>query len=109
MRIQPLIGPADEDFEEDEDSNKAFEILKEKSASARQFIEGGGVPDFSYQEWKTIRRNGPEFWIHVIAQRTTERGELHLIWSVNTETGVVRPLSQAARDLESAPLPEPEC
>ena len=101
--------PADKDFEEDEDSNKAFEILKEKSEIVRQLIEGGGVPELSYQEWRTARRNAPEFLIDVITQRSTDRGELHLIWSVNTETGVVRPLSQAARDLESAPLPEPEC
>ena len=97
--------PASQEVQEDEGSAQAFEILKAKSVIARQLIEGGGVPNLSYQEWKTVRRNPPEFWIDVVAQRMTDGGKLHLIWSVNSETGVVRALSQAARDLE----PDPEC
>jgi hypothetical protein len=98
--------PSAQEAQQDEGSEEAFEILKEKSVIARRLIEGEGVPDLSYQEWKTVRGNAPEFWIDVITRRTTDGGELHLIWSVNTDTGVVQPLSQAARDAETGPLPD---
>ena len=104
--VEETPEPAGQEVEEDEASILALEILKENSEIARQLIEGGGVLDLSYQEWKTVRRNAPEFWIDVITQRTMGRGELHLIWTVNTETGVVSPLSQAARDVEPDPLPK---
>ena len=98
--------PSAQEAQQDEGSGEAFEILKEKSVIARRLIEGEGIPDLSYQEWKTVRGNAPEFWIDVITRRTTDGGELHLIWSVNTDTGVVQPLSQAARDAETGPLPD---
>ena len=98
--------PAGQEVQEDEGSDEAFEILKAKSLIARQLIEAGAVPDLSYQEWETVRRNPPEFWIDVVARRSANGEELHLIWSVNTETGVVRALSQAARDLEPDPSPD---
>ena len=103
--VEETEEPAGQEVEEDEASILALEILKEKSEIVRQLIEGGGVLDLSYQEWKTVRRNPPVFWIDIFTQRPTDRGELHLIWSVNIETGVVSPLSQAARDVEPDPLP----
>jgi hypothetical protein len=101
--------PAGQEVEEDEGSAQAFEILQGRSEIARQLIEGGAVSDLSYQAWETVRRNPPEFWIDVVAHRSADGGEVHLIWSVNTETGVVRALSQAARDLEPEPSPDSEC
>ena len=106
--VDETMEPTGQEVLEDEGSNQAVEILKEKSVLARQLIEGEGVLDLSFQEWKTVRRNAPEFWIDVVTYRTTDQGELHLIWSVNIDTGVVRPLSQAARDVEPGPL-DPEC
>lgn len=107
--VDEATEPTGQEVLEDEGSNRAVEILKEKSVLARQLMEGEGVLDLSFQEWKTVRRNAPEFWIDVVTYRTTDQGELHLIWSVNIDTGVVRALSQAARDVEPAPLPDPEC
>ena len=94
-------SPASEDVQEQERSQAAFQMLKEKSAVAQKLIEGDLQGDLDYQEWKMVRAREPEFWIDLVAQRSTDQGEVHLIWSVNTETGVVIPMSQAARDLNA--------
>ena len=82
-------------------TKRAFELLKDKSVVAQMLIEGELQEDLDYQEWKMVRAREPEFWIDLIAQRSSDQGELHLIWSVNAETGVVTPMSQAARDLDA--------
>ncbi len=94
-------SPTAEEVQEEERSQEAFEMLKEKSAVAQKLIEGELQVDLNYQEWKMVRAREPEFWIDLIAQRSSDQGELHLIWSVNAETGVVTPMSQAARDLDA--------
>ncbi len=94
-------GPTAEEIQEAERSQEAFQMLKDKSVVAQKLIEGELQEDLAYQEWKMVRAREPEFWIDLIAQRSTDQGELHLIWSVNTETGVVTPMSQAARDLNA--------
>ncbi len=94
-------SPTAEEVQEEERSQEAFEMLKEKSAVAQKLIEGELQVDLNYQEWKMVRAREPEFWIDLIAQRSSDQEELHLIWSVNAETGVVTPMSQAARDLDA--------
>ncbi|MEE8348176.1 MAG: hypothetical protein V3R94_01295, partial [Acidobacteriota bacterium] len=103
LLVEETADPTGQEIQEDEDSNTAVEILKEKSVLARQLIEGNGEVNLSYQQWTTVRRSPPEFWIDVVVLRTTDGGELHLVWSVNIDTGVVQPLSQAARDVETNP------
>ncbi len=94
-------GPASAELQEQERSQEAFQMLKDKSVVAQRLIEGEFQDDLNYQEWKMVRAREPEFWIDLIAQQSSGRGELHLVWSVNTETGVVIPMSQAARDLNA--------
>ncbi len=94
-------SPTAEEIQEAERSQEAFQMLKDKSVVAQALIEGELQEDLNYQEWKMVRAREPEFWIDLIAQRSSDQGELHLIWSVNTETGVVTPMSQAARDLNA--------
>ena len=89
------------EVQEEERSQEAFLLLKDKSVVAQKLIEGELQEDLNYQEWKMVRAREPEFWIDLIAQRSSDQGELHLIWSVNTQTGVVIPMSQAARDLDA--------
>ena len=96
---QPATTP------KDDSSNLAFQMLKAKSTVASKLVEGEMVEDLRYREWKTVRRDGPEFWIDLIVYRSTDRTEFHLIWLVNTDTGTVTPLSQAARDLQSRVVP----
>ncbi len=94
-------SPASGGVQEEERSQEAFQMLKDKSMVARRLIEGELQDDLNYQEWKMVRAREPEFWIDLIAQRSTDQGEFHFIWSVNTQTGVVTPMSQAARDLNA--------
>ena len=96
---QPAATP------QDDSSNLAFQMLKDKSTVASKLVEGEMVEDLTYREWKTVRRDGPEFWIDLIAYRSSDRTEFHLIWLVNIDTGTVTPLSQAARDLQSRVVP----
>jgi len=98
---QEAQSPAPEEVQEDEGAQIAFEMLKDKSVAAQKLIGGELQENLNYQEWETVRAREPEFLIDLIAQRATDSGELHLIWSVNTETGVVIPMSQAARDLNA--------
>ena len=94
-------SPTSAEIEAEERSQAAFQLLKDKSVVAQMLIEGELQEDLNYQEWKMVRAREPEFWIDLIAQRSSDQGELHLIWSVNAETGVVTPMSQAARDLDA--------
>lgn len=94
-------SPTAEELQEEERSREAFEMLRDKSVVAQRLIEGELQEDLNYQEWKMVRAREPEFWIDLIARRSSDQGELHLIWSVNAETGVVTPMSQAARDLNA--------
>jgi len=94
-------SPTSAEIQEEERSQEAFQMLKDKSMVAQKLIEGELQEDLDYQEWKIVRAREPEFWIDLIAQRSSDQGELHLIWSVNAETGVVIPMSQAARDLDA--------
>lgn len=94
-------SPTSAEIREEERSQEAFQMLKDKSRVAQKLIEGELQEDFVYQEWKMVRARGPEFWIDLIAQQPSGQGEIHLVFSVNTETGVVIPMSQAARDLDA--------
>ena len=89
-----------EKVQEEERSQEAFQMLKDKSMVAQKLIEGEFRENLNYQEWTTVRAREPEFWIDLIAQQSSGQGEVHLVFSVNTETGVVIPMSQAARDLD---------
>ena len=97
----PMESPASGEVQEQERSQAAFQMLKDKSMVAQRLIEGELQEDLNYQEWKMVRAREPEFWIDLIAQRSSGQGEVHLVFSVNTETGVVIPMSQAARDLNA--------
>lgn len=82
---------------------KAFQTLQEKSPALTRLVQGSS--SLRYREWKTVRRQGEEFWIDVIAIRPADGQEIHFIWSVNPSRGTVRALSQAARDLETPSPP----
>ncbi len=100
------VSAASEAVQEQERSLAAFQMLKEKSTVAQSLIEGEFQDDLNYQEWKMVRAREPEFWIDLIAQQPSGQGEVHLVFSVNTETGEVIPMSQAARDLDAELSPK---
>ena len=90
---------------EGELANQAFRMLKEGSPIIRRFVTGETIAGLKYQEWRTIRSNGSEFWIDLVAYRPTDNAEFHLVWRVSIKTGTVTALSQAARDLQFQSVP----
>ena len=54
-----------------------------------------------FTEWSIAGRRGSELLVDLVAEQFG--GEpVHFVWGVDTATGKVRALSQAARDLERA-------
>lgn len=82
-----------------EGSETAFNILKSKSQTIRALLEGQ-LAGFEFQEWNPVQNKPPVFFIDVVALRSTDQQEVHLVWEVHIENENIRPLSQAARDLE---------
>jgi hypothetical protein len=86
-------GPSDEQLE-------IFKTLLKGSATASKLVRGEiGTLDFA--EWSVIQQTPSETWIDLVATWTSGQ-EVHFFWSVNAGTGGVRPLNQAARNLESS-------
>jgi len=78
-------------------SKSAYETLVKNSEVARK-LTSNAYPDLQFKDWKPVRNSPPDFWINVVAARAGQ--EVQFVWSVNTESGTVRALSQNARDLE---------
>jgi len=79
----------------------AFRLLSSESVAASKLFNGA-LPDLSYKEWKPLQNKHPEYMIAMVAEQVSSETEIQYVWSVNTETSRIVPLSQAARDLERA-------
>ena len=79
----------------------AYDFLLQASEAAGRLSENA-ISEFEFTAWRPMKEEPPEFWIDLVATRRSDGQEVHLIWSVNTESGEVAALSQAARDLEGA-------
>ena len=83
-----------------EEAEKAYRDLVSRSKAAQRLVEGQ-VPSLRFSEWSIAGRRGSEVLVDLIAEQFG--GEpAHFVWGVDTATGMVRALSQAARDLERA-------
>lgn len=81
-------------------NRKAYAFLVENSKVVQE-LASNSVSDFQFQDWQPVKNNAPEFWIDVILARALDgQGEVHMVWSVNMESGLIIPLSQEARDWE---------
>ncbi|MFQ5930369.1 MAG: J domain-containing protein [Acidobacteriota bacterium] len=82
------------------EGNAAYELLKEKSGIVER-LSANSLSNYTFKGWKTVKSDYPEFWIELLASQQIDGQEnlVRLTWSVDVETGLVRPLSQAARDL----------
>ncbi len=90
---QPVSGPSDEQLE-------AFKILLKGSSAASRLVKGE-IVTLAFAEWSVIQQTTSETWIDLVATWSSGQ-EVHFFWSVNSSTGGVRPLNQAARNLESS-------
>lgn len=79
----------------------AYDLLTQTGEVAGELTENH-ISEFEFKGWRPVKDAAPEFWIDLVVMRRSDGEEVHLIWSVNTETGQVTPLSQAARDLEAS-------
>ena len=79
----------------------AYDLLRETGQVAGELTENKH-PEFEFKGWRSVKDDLPEFWIDLVVTRRSDGQEVHLIWSVNTETNRITALSQAARDLEAS-------
>ena len=79
----------------------AYDLLRATSEAAGDLTESR-IPGLEFQDWRPVKDDPPEAWIDLVVTRRSDGELVHLIWSVNTETERMTPLSQAARDLESS-------
>ncbi len=79
----------------------AYNLLRATSETAGELTKNN-IPEFEFQDWRPVKDDPPEAWIDLVVKRGSDGELVHLIWSVNTETERINPLSQAARDLEAS-------
>ncbi|MGH9341261.1 MAG: hypothetical protein ACRD1R_17100 [Acidobacteriota bacterium] len=75
----------------------AYNRLVQESPTVEKLV-AGGYSEYQFQEWRPVKNDPPNFWIDFVATHNGQ--DVHLIWSINLESGAVAPLSQAARDLK---------
>lgn len=80
-------------------SERAFQLLREKSPAAVDLVSGRN-PRYKFQDWTIVKQEPNEIWIDVTAVRASGAQELHFVWAIDPQKQTIRPLSQAARDLE---------
>lgn len=79
----------------------AYNLLRATSETVGELIKNN-ISEFEFQDWRPVKDDPPEAWIDLVVKRGSDGELVHLIWSVNTETERMTPLSQAARDLEAS-------
>ncbi len=79
----------------------AYNLLKATSETVGE-LTNNNILEFEFQDWRPVKDDPPEAWIDLVVTRGSDGELVHLIWSVNTETERMTPLSQAARDLEAS-------
>ncbi len=87
---------------------RAFELLQKRSDVARSLVETGNYLDLQYKRWAVTRTKLPEIAIEIVAQKSDQASETHLVWAVNLETQTIRPASPALVELmnrDSGPKP----
>jgi len=80
-------------------AERSFQILRAKSDVANQLVEGS-LAGFTFKDWKALEQSPNEVYVDLIAEMNAENREMHFVWSVDVEAQSVKPMSQAARDLQ---------
>jgi curved DNA-binding protein CbpA len=81
-------------------AERSFQILRAKSDLANRLVEGA-FAEFSYQNWKAVERSSTEVYVDLVARVIPQGREVHFVWAVDVEAQSVKPMSQAARDLQA--------
>lgn len=96
----PSVAPPEKIDTPSATASEAYRMLLEKSGAAESLVRGE-YAGYRFSEWKAIEERASDILIDLSASRAGEGSPVHFVWSVNTKDGRVRPLSQAARDLET--------
>ena len=98
----PERKSADEEAEKRqlEEAEKAYRDLLSGSKAAQRLVDGQ-VPSTRFADWSIAGRRGSELLVDLIAEQFGGQ-PVHFVWGVDTATGRVKALSQAARQLEQA-------
>jgi hypothetical protein len=92
--------PESEPIQAGGDSSEALQLLVANSNTASRLLDGG-FSTLVFRDWRVVQSTSQEVWVDLIAGWTSGGTDVHFIWSVDRDTGAVRPLSQAARNLEA--------
>lgn len=87
--LAPLVAPSGPS---PEISQAAYNLILSSHSTMRQLVSQGS------SRWSVVKEDNGVIWIDIVIVRD---GEEHYIWAVNLQKQAVRPLSQAARNLES--------
>lgn len=87
-----------------EEAEKAYRNLLSGSRAAQRLVDDQ-VPSMRFAEWSIAGRRRSELLVDLVAEQFGGQ-PVHFVWGVDTATGRVRALSQAARDLEQAAAEE---
>jgi hypothetical protein len=80
---------------------EAFDRLLRESEVAGK-LAWGEYTTLEFIDWRVVQQTDREIWFDLTGKWTGNDQEVHFIWSINTEDGKVRALSQEARNLEAA-------
>jgi hypothetical protein len=80
--------------------SEILQLLVANSRAASRLVDGG-FSTLVFRDWRVVQSTSQEVWVDLIAGWTSGGSDVHFIWSVDRDTGSVRPLSQAARNLEA--------
>ncbi|MCY3777886.1 MAG: hypothetical protein OXH11_18070, partial [Candidatus Aminicenantes bacterium] len=102
----PERKSADEEAEKRqlEEAEKAYRDLLSGSKAAQRLVDGQ-VPGTRFAEWSIAGRRGSELLVDLVAEQFGGQ-PVHFVWGVDTATGKVKALSQAARQLEQVAAQE---
>ncbi len=83
------------------DTEKAYQLLLQKSEVVKKLADNA-LSGYKFQDWKPVKADPPQYYLNIVAVRESDGQQMQFIWSINTDDGTTRALSQSARDLESA-------
>jgi hypothetical protein len=115
--VEPVERPA-QGLDEGEPQEESFDVETESSdrpspeqqqayeqvlagSTVASKLASGQYSTLQFTRWRVVQDTPREIWIDLVANWSTGGPEVHFIWSYNKKNSLVRPLSQAARNLES--------
>jgi hypothetical protein len=94
--LVPVATPAPENNKAR--SEEAYKILLDK-VPVMAAIAAKSDPAMQLKSWSVVKAEETEFWIDLVAIRSSDKQEEHFIWKIRIDEQTVSPLNQSARRL----------